>query len=291
MSRRPSTTLGNPTCSCTACSILPNACDSGTHRYCRSSAGHELDRLPRDPDVGPAPVRQLDALGPAGGPGRVDDRGQVLGSYGDDRLVDRSGVVDEVLRAERLQVVHAEHPLAVGLSVEGDHPEQVGQVVPLRTQLRDLHVVLGERDPRPAVGQDVGHRLLPARRVDRRRRPASAHDGQVGVQPLDACRAGDRHPLLGLDPQCQQARCDRLDHLAGLPPAHRHPGPVAGEPVGLPVRIHLDLVVEHPRHRDGGCRVAVLVGRPRRRRHWLTVAPGAALTTGSTVPVLRGRVT
>ncbi len=36
-SRSPLTAVEKPTVSCTVSSTLPNACDNGSHRYCRSS--------------------------------------------------------------------------------------------------------------------------------------------------------------------------------------------------------------------------------------------------------------
>ena len=50
LSRRPSTAVGNPICSCTASSIFPNECASGSHRYCRSSL------LTRPRPSAPAPM-------------------------------------------------------------------------------------------------------------------------------------------------------------------------------------------------------------------------------------------
>jgi hypothetical protein len=60
------------------------------------------------------------------GPRRVDQGREMLRPDRGHRLVDRGGMAGEVLGPERLQVGKAEHPLAVGLAVEGDHRGDVG---------------------------------------------------------------------------------------------------------------------------------------------------------------------
>jgi hypothetical protein len=72
-------------------------------------------------------------------------------------------VAGEVLGPQGLQVGQAEHPLAVGLPVEGDYPGDVGYVVALGAQLGDLGLVLGEDEPGAAVGDDEGDVLCSGR--------------------------------------------------------------------------------------------------------------------------------
>lgn len=47
------------------------------------------------------------------------------------RLVDRGRMAGQMLGPQGLQAGKAEHPLAVGLAVERDHPDDVGYVVTL----------------------------------------------------------------------------------------------------------------------------------------------------------------
>src|SRR5690606_32856641 len=61
-------------------------------------------------------------------------------------------------------------------------------------------------------------------RVDGGGGRSGAHDRQVGEDPLVAGAGGDADPLLGLDPERQQAGRELVDVLAGLAPRHRLPG-------------------------------------------------------------------
>ena len=213
-------------------------------------------------DIGPAPMGQLHTLRTAGGPRRVDQRGQMLWPDGDHGLINRRRAVNEVLGAQCLQIVQAQHPLAVRMPVERDDTDHVGQVITLGAQLGDLDVVLGEDDPGAAVGQDVGDILAPRRGIDSGRRRTRAHDREVGVEPFDARGGGDRDPLLRLDPQSQQASSHRLDRLGCLRPGDRGPSGVGREPERLAVWGRRDPVIEHPGHRQRGRRIAAGVGGP-----------------------------
>ena len=113
LSMRPSTAVGKPICSCTASQHLAERVGQRQPQVLQVVRREQVERRRAGADVGPAPVRQLDALGPAGGPGGVDERGEVLGLDRGHRLVDRGRVLHEVLGAERLQVLQAEDPLAV----------------------------------------------------------------------------------------------------------------------------------------------------------------------------------
>ena len=79
-------------------SVLPNEWDSGSHRYCRSSVAQHAELGLRHALPAPAAVQQLDALGPAGGAGGVDQRGQVVRADAGDQRVDQLGVGGERLR-------------------------------------------------------------------------------------------------------------------------------------------------------------------------------------------------
>ena len=61
-------------------------------------------------------------------------------------VVDDARVLGEVVLAQPLQLVEADHPVAVGGAVEGDDLRQVGQLGACALQLGDLLVVLGEHD-------------------------------------------------------------------------------------------------------------------------------------------------
>ena len=82
------------------------------------------------------------------------------------RLVHRGRVAGQVPGPHGLQADQAGHPLAVGLPVAGDHPDNAGQVTALGAQLGDLGLVLGEDDPGAAVGDDEGDVFAPGRGVE-----------------------------------------------------------------------------------------------------------------------------
>ena len=210
--------------------------------------GEDLDRLGAGADVGPASVRQFHALGATGGARGVHQGGEVLRPHACDGLVDRAGVLGEMSSAERLEVGQAEDPLPVGVPVEGDHSDDVGEVVTKCAELGDLGVVLGEDEACAAVGEDVSDVLDAGRRVDRRRRCAGAHDREVGIQPLDAGRGSDRDPLLRPDAQCEQPRGHGSDRLRGLPPRHGLPPAGHGMPECLARGSGRDAVEEQSTH-------------------------------------------
>ena len=124
--------------------------------------------------------------------------------------------------------------------VDHDDMGQLGQVtalVPglgeLRRVLRDQHLALG-------VGEDEGRLLGVRLRVHGRRRRARAHDAEVGEDPLDAGRGGERDALLRLHAQLDQTGRDRVDPVGRLRPAQglparpgprpRRPAPGSGTP-------------------------------------------------------------
>lgn len=212
--------------------------------------------------VRPVVVREPYALGAAGGAGGVDQRGELVGGDGRDPLLDRLGVLGEVLLAARLQVGEGEHPaLRVALGrygvggLQDHHVGELGQVGAALARLGQLSAVLGDQHAAGRVGEDERRLLGVGARVDRGHGTAGAHDAQVGEDPLDAGVGGERDPLLGLQTEVQQARGDTEDPLGRLAPAQRLPvvgASAAGrrhrEPVGLGVRRGGDTLKEECRH-------------------------------------------
>ena len=161
----------------------------------------------------------------------------------------RSGVVRQSLLPDGRELVQAHHPVAVRRPVEGDDGAQAWQVGAVLAQLGDLAVVLGERDHRTRVREDVRHVIGVRGRVDRRGRRARAEHGEVGQRPVDPGGGDQRDPLLGPDAEVEQAGREGLDPLTGLPPGGRLPAVADRPTVGLPVRGRGDAVEEHPPHR------------------------------------------
>jgi hypothetical protein len=103
-------------------------------------------------------------------------------------------------------------------AVEGDDAEQLGQLVAVVAQLLDLRRVLGEDDLAAGVGDDEGHVGVEHGRVDRRRRRAGGHDGEVGEDPLHPGGRGDGDAVLEPDALGHQTRGPQVGPLAGLVP-------------------------------------------------------------------------
>ena len=142
---------------------------------------------------------------------------------------------------------------------------QTGQVVPGRRAR--LLVVLGEDHVAVGVGDDVGDVIGVGRGVDGRGGAAGARDREVGEDPLVARAGGDADPLLTLDAQCQQARGEVADPVAGLLPGQRRPRAVGAPGSGTPREW-----VRSSRGRGTGPRRWVdldpLTGHGRGRRTW-----------------------
>ena len=109
LSTRPSMAVAKPQASWAESSTLPNECAIGSHRNCRSVSSRmswTWIRCPRRPTA----VQQPHALGPAGGAGRVDQRGELVGRDRLGGLLDDAGVLGEVRVAELGEVVEADDP-------------------------------------------------------------------------------------------------------------------------------------------------------------------------------------
>ena len=114
LSTRPSTAVAKPQASWVESSTLPNECAIGSQRNWTSSSLEDLLGLDGRTLVGPRRVAQPHALGLAGRARGVDQRRELVGLDGVDRLRHRVGVLGEVLLTERAEVVEADHPVAVG---------------------------------------------------------------------------------------------------------------------------------------------------------------------------------
>ena len=209
LSTRPSTAVAKPTWHWIASSIFPNECASGSHRYCTSSGPQDAERVDGGALVEPVGVGELHALGAPGRARGVDQRGQVVRLRRGDRVGrPQSGARPGTAAPRSSSAAERHDPVAVGLGRAGRRrrsPSHGAELVPVRAQLRDLRLVLGDDEPRLRVGHDEARR--PRRsvaRVDRRHRAARAHHREVGEHPLDPGRAGDRDPVLGLQPERQQ---------------------------------------------------------------------------------------
>ena len=169
LSTRPSTAVANPHASCVESSTLPNEWAIGSHRNCRSSSSRMLLGLDGRALVGPRRVRaavrpwacrscpRCRSGWPAGRPGSRRSPASTA-----------SGFSARCFSPSALEVVEADHPVAVGGAVEDARPcRGAGSSDLCSVQLGDLLVVLGEDDAALGVGQDVGDVLGHRRGVDR----------------------------------------------------------------------------------------------------------------------------
>ena len=180
--------------------------------------------------MGEVAVREHRALGLAGGAGRVDDRGHVVGLHARDGAVELlvGDGLDEVghrVQARGLEVEHVLEPVApVADPVEG----------------LGVRGVPRERDHRVDVVDDAGRLLGRVGLVDRHADRADGGAGEVHDAPFVTGRGVDHHHAAGLDAQADQPLrylAHALLHLAG-----RHVVPLA-RLVVLPLR---DQIVRIP---------------------------------------------
>ena len=209
LSIRPSTAVAKPICSCAASSTLPNECDSGSHRYCRSSGRQDAEPVDRRALVDPVVVGQLDALGPAGGARGVDQRGQVL-------------------RADRRRPPRRPRPGSRRASARPALGQVVQGQLPLRRRRRRRRAVTTCARSGSLVGQlaqqlaalvssSANATTAPESvtmcrtssgwrgRVDVVVAAPAQFDREVGEHPLDPGGGETIDPVLGLQPEGEQA--------------------------------------------------------------------------------------
>ncbi len=181
---------------------------------------------------------ELDTLRLAGGARGVDERAQRIGAGGRDRGGDRTRVGLEVAASELVQFGPGDDAVigpVDGSSVvveQDDRGDLAGQFVDV-LDLVDLPLVLGDEDPAVGVTGDVQDVGAGGVGIDGGRCAPGAGDGEVGDDPFVPGGRGDRHPLLELQAQRQQAGGHRVRLVLGLGPGVRRPGGAAdGIPIG-----------------------------------------------------------
>ena len=125
-----------------------------------------------------------------------------------------------VLATELAQFVPRQHPVSVTGTVNDDDLLDRHTVA---AYLRDLHVVLGKEESAAGVAQDEGDILGARAGVDGGVRTRSAHDGQVGEDPLDAGAAGDADAVFFAQAQRDESGRELGDLVTGLLPGPRLP--------------------------------------------------------------------
>jgi hypothetical protein len=164
-----------------------------------------LERGASHPDeVG---VGEDDALGVAGGPRGVDDGGDV-------RRLER-GEAPLPLRPGRPRRVGGQP--ARQLAVHLDHLHALGEV-------RGQPGIAHDREPGPAVGDDLGRRLRGGGRIDRDGYRGGGLDAEVGQDPLDPVLGEEDDRLPRLDALLDQGSPDPEHAGPALLPAQRLPG-------------------------------------------------------------------
>ena len=170
-------------------------------------------------------------LGLAGGPGGVDDRGQLL------RLAQVDLPVHEVrLPGEQLPALvqhfpegQDAHPILAGGVFDESRVHDDQGLQPLERlahgeDLFQLRLILGQAEGALGVLQDVldlhGRRIRAARHVGR----SDALQGQVGHQPLGHVVGDDADVVAPLDPYAAQAGGEGAHVLVQGLPAHRPEG-------------------------------------------------------------------
>ncbi len=180
--------------------------------------------------VGPVVVDESNALGAAGRAGGVDQRRQVLRAAVGDPLVDEVGLVLQARLPAGGQLVHRQRCDVVGAlrgAVEQHNGLEAGQAGV--HGLFGLLSVLGEDHHRLGVTQDERDITGGRRRVHRGGGPAGAEDREIGQDPLDSGGRCDRHPLLRLQAEVDQAGGEVEHPVLGLRPGQRFP--VVTDPV------------------------------------------------------------
>ena len=161
-------------------------------------------------------VRQLAALGPAGGSRRVDQRGRIGGLDGREPGV-QLGAVGRLARlGQRVQ-------RGGRRTLDAEHLAQIGQIALELLDLVGVRVGLGEHQHRTRIAQHELDLLGGAGLIDRHGHRADRQDREIDDGPLVPGRGKHRHPIAGLHPLGDQSECDRTDlarDLAAVTSAH-----------------------------------------------------------------------
>ena len=134
-------------------------------------------------------VRERDALGHPGGPGSVEDDGQIIGTP-----IDRG----EGVWLPRRFLGHRASASVPG-SVDQQHVAERGQDPDLPLHLPE-HVGGGDDHLRLGVGQDVGHFLVAQQEDHRYDHAAALENGAVALHHLRAVGEHHHHTVAGSDP-------------------------------------------------------------------------------------------
>jgi hypothetical protein len=126
----------------------------------------------------------------------------------------------------RLQLGERQDPVLGlhALRVDDHDVRELGELGALLAGLGELGRVLRDEDPARGVGEDERRLLGVGLRIHGRGGRARAEDAEVGQDPLDAGRGGERDALLRLYAEFDQPGGDGVDPLGGLRPGQRLPG-------------------------------------------------------------------
>ena len=166
-----------------------------------------------------------------------------------DHVLDGTRMLGEMRASLGFQIRPADHPFVLDRAVELDDGDQRIQLAQMIKHLGHLDLILGEHDLGLRIGQDERDILVLGARIHRRGGPAGGHDRQIGQDPLDPGAGRDRHAVLALDAERQQAGRDLEGLVLGLRPGQRDPA--------LPLEIAegflrcggFDLLEQHRTHR------------------------------------------
>ncbi|CAB4944557.1 unannotated protein [freshwater metagenome] len=209
-------------------------------------------RLDRGTLVRPVRVRELNTLGPTSGAGGVDQGCEVVGTHGRVGNTHRGGMGAQQSPSAAGEIFEGDDPF-VGAGgeidrqrIEKDHSLDRRDLRALLEKLRELRAILGYHEPRSRVAEDERDVISMCRGIDRGGGSSGAHHREIGKDPFQARRAGDRDPLLGTQAQRKEAGGEFLDAFATAGPTPGLPAaPGAGGSEGLALGIGGDPGVEH----------------------------------------------
>lgn len=185
-------------------------------------AGRRLgtDGLGDGVDLGdPHPVWEQHSFGAPGGPGGVDQGGEIVGPGTVGACGDGTGVPVEVVAPAVPQLVGGDDP-AVGtvgqVVVEDDDGVHVRELVTQDGQFSQLFGVLGEDDPGAGVPDDVADVRCDGGGVDGDGRRAGTHRGVGCGDPFVTGGTRDSDTLARGDSQGDEPGCDLVGVGADL---------------------------------------------------------------------------